>query len=278
MSAIARMNRLFASDGKCFVLAMDHASYNVPAFLGGLEDMKPLVETLAKAAPDAMLLAVGQAHLLQDIPGPRKPALVLRTDVANVYAGPPPEYLFSATIADAVEQAVALDAACVVVNLLCPEGRGDVHHQCIENICALKAACARRGMPLMVEPVALKRASDGKGFDVDASTEKVVTLVRQAAELGADALKVPVTDRVEDYAKVIRIAGDVPVLILGGGRVTDKEILERTALLLGQGARGIVFGRNVFQHPNPSAMCRALMAMVHDGATAKKALAIAAGK
>ena len=113
---------------------------------------------------------------------------------------------------------------------------------------------------------------------MDGSVEKVVTLVRQAAELGADVLKVPPTDDPADYAKVVEAASGVPVLILGGGRVTDKEILERTALLLGQGAKGIVFGRNVFQHPNPPRMCRALMAMVHDGATAKQALAVAGGK
>ena len=305
MSTCARMNRLFAADGKCFVLAMDHGFYNVEPFLAGIENMKPLVETLAKeglsaeasakaGAPDALLLTVGQAHLLQDIPGPRKPALVLRSDTTNIYAPHPTEDLFSMLIADPVEQALALDAACVVVNLICPAGRGDVHHQCVQNVCALKAACARRGMPLMVEPVALKVGtvppsgtvpscrSDAKTpaprFEVDGATEKVVTLVRQAVELGADIVKVPPTDDVAAYHKVIETAGGVPLLILGGGRITDREILERTATLLGQGAKGLVYGRNVTRHPNPPAMCRALMAMVHDGATAKKALAIAAAK
>ena len=37
------------------------------------------------AAPDAIQLTVGQAPLLQALPGREKPALVLRTDVANVY-------------------------------------------------------------------------------------------------------------------------------------------------------------------------------------------------
>jgi class I fructose-bisphosphate aldolase len=41
-----------------------------------------------------------------------------------------------------------------------------------------------------------------------------------------------------------------------------------------QGARGIVYGRNVIQHPDPSAITRAFMAIVHDGATAEQALAI----
>ena len=51
----------------------------------------------------------------------------------------------------------------------------------------------------------------------------------------------------------------------------DKEILERTEKLIQQGAAGIVYGRNIIQHVNPAGMTRALMAIVHDGATATDA-------
>jgi hypothetical protein len=60
---------------------------------------------------------VGQATLLQSVPGKQKPALVLRTDVANVYGRTLPRALFSRIIEEPVEQALRLDAACVVVNL-----------------------------------------------------------------------------------------------------------------------------------------------------------------
>jgi class I fructose-bisphosphate aldolase len=43
--------------------------------------------------------------------------------------------------------------------------------------------------------------------------------------------------------------------------------------VLGQGAAGIVYGRNVIQHRDPAAMVRALMAVVHEGATPEHALA-----
>jgi DhnA family fructose-bisphosphate aldolase class Ia len=62
------------------------------------------------------------------------------------------------------------------------------------------------------------------------------------------------------------------VLVRGGGRVSDKEILERTQGLLAQGAAGIVYGRNVIQHPNPKGITRALMAMVHEGVSVDAAL------
>ena len=61
-------------------------------------------------------------------------------------------------------------------------------------------------------------------------------------------------------------------LVRGGGRVADSVILERTFELMQQGASGIVYGRNVIQHPNPAGITRALMAIVHEGATPAAAL------
>ena len=53
--------------------------------------------------------------------------------------------------------------------------------------------------------------------------------------------------------------------------------LQRTAELMKQGARGIVYGRNVIQHSNPKAMTQALMAIVHDGADPNQALIMLKG-
>jgi class I fructose-bisphosphate aldolase len=95
--------------------------------------------------------------------------------------------------------------------------------------------------------------------------------VRQAVELGADIIKADPTDDVRDYPKVIRIAGKIPVLVRGGGKVSDTEILKRTAALIEAEAAGIVYGRNVIQHANPAGITKALMAVVHDGASAEAA-------
>jgi DhnA family fructose-bisphosphate aldolase class Ia len=62
-------------------------------------------------------------------------------------------------------------------------------------------------------------------------------------------------------------------LVRGGGRVSDREILERTQGLLAQGASGIVYGRNIIQHPSPAGITRALMSVVHDGVGVEEALA-----
>jgi len=272
MSITPRLNRLFAADGKCFDVAVDHGFFGERSFLTDIEDMHTVVRTLVAAAPDAIQLSIGQADILQSIPGARKPALVLRTDVANVYSKTLPDYLYSLTISDPVEQAVRLDAACVVVNLFNLPGQPDVYAQCIENICALKPECERYGMPLMVEPLVMKDNATSGGYMVDGDLDKILPLVRQAIELGADVIKADPTDDVTQYHQVIQIAAGKPVLVRGGGRVPDAEILQRTYDLMGQGARGIVYGRNVIQHKNPGGMTRALMMVVHDGATPEQAM------
>jgi DhnA family fructose-bisphosphate aldolase class Ia len=69
----------------------------------------------------------------------------------------------------------------------------------------------------------------------------------------------------------------VPVLVRGGGKVDDAELLRRTAAVLAQGARGIVYGRNIIQHRDPAGITRALMAMLHDDASPEKALTLVGG-
>lgn len=266
-----RMSRLFNHrSGRCFDVAVDHGFFGEASFLAGIEDLGSAVRTLAAAGPDAIQLTQGQARLLQDIPDGRRPALVLRTDIANVYGPTLPDRLFSLLIPEPALTAVRLDAACVVVNLFDLPGRPEVREACIANVLTARADCERYGIPLMVEPLVMKDATAG-GYTSDGTTEKVVPLVRQAVELGADIIKADPTDEVADYHRVVQAAGRVPVLVRGGGRVSDTELLRRTAAVLEQGAAGIVYGRNVIQHGDPAGLTRALMAMLHDGASVDEA-------
>jgi len=274
MKTSPRINRLFAPDGRCFDVAVDHGFFNEATFLTGIEDMSAVVHTLVEAGPDAIQLTAGIAPILQSIPGKNKPALALRTDTANVYGKALPDFLFSRLIENAVEQAVALDAACICVNLLLLPDQPELHAQCIENICRLKIESDSVGMPLMVEPLVFQASPNAGGYMVDGDLNKMLPLVRQAVELGADIIKADPCEKLSEYHRVIEVASGVPVLVRGGGKVSDSEIFARTRQLLEQGAAGIVYGRNVIQHANPKGMTRALMAMIHENATPERALAI----
>ena len=268
----ARLNRLFnPQTGRCFDVAIDHGFFNEASFLAGIENLPAAIAALASAAPDAIQLTIGQAPHLQRLPVRPKPALVLRTDVANVYGNLLPRTLFSRMIEEPVLQAVRLDATCVVVNLFRIPEQPEVTDQCIQNILRLKPQCDLYGMPLMIEPLVFQSNAKAGGYMVDGDPQKIIPLVRQAVELGADIIKADPTDDVSIYHKVVETAGGIPVLVRGGGRVSDEVILQRTADLIAQGASGIVYGRNIIQHPKPAAMTRALMAVLHENATPAQA-------
>ena len=253
-------------------MAIDHGFFNQYGFLGSIENASEAISTVVNAGPDAVQLTVGQAKHLQSVPGRQKPSLVLRVDVANIYGKELPDTSFSSVIADAALQAVQLDAACVCVNLFEIPGAPEVHAQCIDNILELKPECDHYGVPMMVEPLVFRPNEDSGGYTVNGDEKKILPLVRQAVELGADIIKADPTDDVSVYHRVVEIAGDVPVLVRGGGKVSDAEILKRTEDIIAQGVSGIVYGRNVIQHENPAGITRALMAVVHDGVSAEEAL------
>src|SRR5690625_1154965 len=147
-----------------------------------------------------------------------------------------------------VLQAVRLDAACVVVNLFRLPNEPELTDQCIQNILKLKPLCDYYGMPLMIEPLVFQPNEQEGGYMVDGNIELIMPLVRQAVEFGADVIKADPTDDVGEYHKVVEVAGGIPILVRGGGRVSDREVLNRTHQLMQQGVSGIVYGRNVVHH------------------------------
>lgn len=269
-----RFNRLFGQ-GKCLDVAIDHGVCNEPSFLDGLEDMPAVVETLVDARPDALQMNYGQADLLQSVAGKDKPALVMRIDMGNPYNRQRHRAMWALlqNEADPLIGALQMDAACVVVNLFMLPDEPDLFRQCVANISRVRADCDRYGMPLMIEPLVMLPNSDKGGYMVDGDAEKIVTLTRLAREMGADIVKADPTTHPEDFNRVVE-AARCPVLVRGGGKEDLRAVFDKSAALMGQGAMGMVYGRNIYQHANPGAVVRGLMALIHDGATGADAWAI----
>ncbi len=271
VSPKVRMNRLFTHGG-CLDVAIDHGVCNEPSFLAGLEDMAGVVDTLIAAKPDAIQMTYGQADLLQGRPEKDKPALVMRIDMGNPYNDRRHRVMWSQlqNHDDPIIGALEMDAACVVVNLFMLPDEPELFRQCVENISRVRADCQRYGMPLMIEPLVMLPNEVRGGYQVDGNAEKIVTLVRLASEMGADIIKADPTENPEDFHRVVE-AARVPVLVRGGGKDDLKSVLMKSATLISQGAKGMVYGRNIYQHDNPKAMVSALMAMIHRGASGDEA-------
>lgn len=271
VSTKARMNRMFTNGG-CLDVAIDHGVCNEPSFMVGLEDMGSVVNTLIDARPDAIQMAYGQADLLQARPEKDKPALVMRIDMGNPYNDQRHRVMWSLlqNAEEPIIGALEMDAAAVVVNLFMLPDEPELFRQCVENISKVRAACEKYGMPLMIEPLVMLPNDIRGGYQVDGNADKIVTLTRLASEMGADIIKADPTEHAEDFHRVVE-AARVPVLVRGGGKEDLKTVLTKSAALINQGAKGMVYGRNIYQHDNPKAVVAALMAMIHNGASGEEA-------
>ncbi|AEG56886.1 class I fructose-bisphosphate aldolase [Sinorhizobium meliloti] len=269
-----RMNRLF-NRGRCLDVAIDHGVCNEPSFLSGLENMETVVKALTAAAPDAIQMNYGQADLLQDLPGKDKPALVMRIDMGNPYNRIRHRDMWAVlqNEAEPLIGALAMDAACVVVNLFMLPDEPDLFRQCVQNIARVRADCDKYRMPLMIEPLVMQPVTEHGGYMVDGDADKIVTLTRLAREMGADIVKADPTNDVDEFHRVVE-AARCPVLVRGGGKEDLRSVLDKSAALMKQGAMGMVYGRNIYQHSNPKAVVRALMAIVHDNASGEEAFAL----
>jgi len=268
-----RMNRLFGN-GRCLDVAIDHGVCNEPSFLDGLEDMPTVLKALVDAKPDAIQMNYGQADLLQGLPGRDKPALVMRIDMGNPY-NPIRHRDMWAVLQNEAEPligALQMDAACVVVNLFMLPDEPDLFRQCVQNIARVRADCEKYGMPLMIEPLVMQPVTERGGYMVDGDADKIVTLTRLAREMGADIVKADPTTNPEDFHRVVE-AARCPVLVRGGGKEDLSAVFAKSAALMRQGAMGMVYGRNIYQHANPSAVVRGLMGIIHEGQSGEEAFA-----
>jgi DhnA family fructose-bisphosphate aldolase class Ia len=269
-----RMNRLFGN-GRCLDVAIDHGVCNEPSFLDGLANMPAVVKALVEARPDAIQMNYGQADLLQDLPGKDKPALVMRLDMGNPYNRIRHRDMWAVlqNEAEPLIGALQMDAACVVVNLFMLPDEPDLFRQCVQNISRVRADCEKFGMPLMIEPLVMQPVTERGGYMVDGDADKIVTLTRLAREMGADIVKADPTTNPEDFHRVIE-AARCPVLVRGGGKEDLSAVFAKSAALMRQGAMGMVYGRNIYQHANPSAVVRGLMAIIHEDASGEEAFAV----
>ena len=198
-------------------------------------------------------------------------SIVLRLDATNAYEPNSLERAWDIVNENTLGDAEDPRIACVVLNLLNIDGDSSLQEQCIANIQLIGALCRQREILLMVEPLVMTAMSGGNPtsiYDID----KIATLVRQAVELGADFIKVDPTDPLERFNEIVEIASGIPVFVRGGGKVTPRELLERTKIVIESGAQGVVYGRNIVQHPTPAKYVQAIAAVVHENASVDDAL------
>ncbi len=238
-----RLAQLIQPDGRCFFLPIDHGYFQGPTSC--LE--KP-GETIRPLLPycDAIFVTRGVLRAAVD-PAFGKP-VILRVSGGTSVIG---KDLADERITTSIEEILRLNATAVGVSIFVGT---DFERQSLLNLANLVNECEKYGIPVM--------AVTAVGKELEKRDARYLALsCRIAAELGARVVK---TYWCANFEKVAN-GCPVPVVMAGGPKCeTEREVLEFVYDGLQRGAIGLNLGRNVWQHPHPVAMIRALRAIIHE--------------
>ncbi len=252
----SRTRHIFAADGRTVIVAMDHAAYFGP--MAGMERPGEMLRSVVQAGADAVLTTAGIAARFGDQLG--RAGLILRADGGSTIHDPQPAGLRQTV---SVERAIRLgaDALACMGMIGFPDESAS-----LQVLTDLVNACSRWELPVLAEMLV-------QGNDDKKPTPKDIAFAaRVGAELGADLIKTFYLGPPDEYVAVIENCY-IPVVVLGGAKAADdRTVLQAIAEALDAGAAGVAIGRNVWQHADPTGMTRALVALVHGGATVDQAL------
>ncbi len=96
----------------------------------------------------------------------------------------------------------------------------------------------------------------------ESSKDVVAYAARIALELGADFAKLPYTGDPESFAWVVKSAAATKVLVQGGSKKEEMELLKEVGEFMSVGATGLAIGRNVWQSTDPVSMSLKLAKLV----------------
>jgi class I fructose-bisphosphate aldolase len=141
----------------------------------------------------------------------------------------------------------------------------------IRQFCRIREDCEKFGMPLIMWAYPRGEAIEAKGGRD--SLYAVDYAARVACELGADVVKLNLPEYDESKAKdlpkpynqmkvthleamekVVKSAGKTLVLVSGGSKLSDEDLLEKVKISMEAGVTGLIFGRNMWQRNREDAL------------------------
>ncbi len=249
-----RLSRIFRPDNRTVVVPMDHGVSIGP--VKGIENMQDIVNRLLKGGADAVVVHKGIAKRVSVT---NAGLIVHLSAISNLT----PNCQNKVQVCN-VQEAVRLgaDAVSVHVNIGAPD-------ECdmLTVLGRVADECDQYGMPLLA-----MMYPRGPKIPNEHDATAVAHAARIGAELGADIVKTNYTGTVESFRHVVE-GCPVPVIIAGGPKAeTTQQILQMVQDSIEAGCAGLSIGRNVFQHENPTSMVKALVGIVHEGASVQDAM------
>ncbi len=258
-----RLARLFNGKKNLVISAVDHVTEY--GYQPGLEKVDKALANCRTV--DAMLLPrVMLERSWKHFEQPGSPVPVVRINWSASFYYPLSYREGETTIATTVEEAARAGAGAVICSLFLEESNDRKREtRNVEIFAEVVRQKERLGIPLIGECYVVEHAE----ITPDQMHEKVRRISRIMAELGADLIKTFYTGK--RFNEVIANT-PVPVFTIGADKLNNElDVLKKAAASVGAGARGIIFGRNIFMSKHPGRLIEALNAVINDGQSPEKA-------
>jgi fructose-bisphosphate aldolase/2-amino-3,7-dideoxy-D-threo-hept-6-ulosonate synthase len=257
-----RLKRVIDPAGVSVICALDHGMTS-PTFLDPLADITMRTREAVDGGANVIMMSKGMIRVAEPAFSPTTSLALLLSASANP-GGDRPEIV---QIAE-VEEALVLGADAVV--LFTALG-GDTEPAMIDILAGVGRECSALGMPFIAEAEFPTTYATVEELKQQYGFEYLRRNVRLCAELGADIVKTNWPGDQESFAKCVEAANGIPVVLAGGSRLEDDELLRRMEQAIASGAIGCSVGRNIFMHANPEAITRALSRVIRERWSAEKA-------
>jgi fructose-bisphosphate aldolase / 2-amino-3,7-dideoxy-D-threo-hept-6-ulosonate synthase len=263
-----RLKRVIDPAGVSIICALDHGMTS-PTFLDPLADVGARTEEAVAGGANVIMLSKGMARFAVAALRPTTSLALLLSGSARPGLDRP-----EVVAVAEVDEAARLGADAVVLFVALG---GEDEPAMIERLAEVGEACEREGMPFIAEAEFPTTYAAVEDLAVEYGFEYLRRNVRLCAELGADIVKTNWPGDAESFAALDAAAAGVPLVLAGGSRIDDEELLRRMAAAVAVGAIGCSVGRNIFMHPNPEAITRALARVIRERWSAEDVLEELAG-
>jgi len=257
-----RLKRVIDPEGVSVICALDHGMTS-PEFLEPLADIAKRTREAVAGGSNVIMMSKGMIRLARSEFAPTTSLALL----LSASAGPASDRPEIVQIAE-VEEALVLGADAVV--LFTALG-GDTEAGMIEILAGVGRECAALGMPFIAEAEFPTTYATVEELKQQHGFEYLRRNIRLCAELGADIVKTNWPGDAESFGRCVQAANGIPVVLAGGSRLQDRELLNRMHMAIEAGAIGCSVGRNIFMHRNPEAITRALSRVIRERWTSEKA-------
>ncbi len=264
-----RLHRFWKRD-RSLIIPFDHGLHS--GVVKGLEHPERLAEIVAASPADGILVTPGVLKKIAPIV--KHLGVMLRIDGTFTTYTPEPDDFNSLY---SVQDALHLGADAVIVMTY-----AGTHYEqySLTRLGQTAADGDSFGMPVVSEilPPALLNNHFGRDMQAvydekESIVDQIMHVSRIGMEHGADIIKTRYHGDPESFKKVVETTG-VPIVVAGGPKIdnTDEAFLQLTYDIVQSGVAGIIFGRNVWQHPNVEKIIRAIAAIVHEQESVTNAL------